>query len=218
MSKNSGRTTRRSLAVSNYKGYDIIKVSVKEHEYSRALERYTDWGRTKVHYDFCEAGNANKPSTYYEVWKDSVEDCKACVDKHISGEEIYFTSGERQKYVYAPNHKNGWGFNYESIMRLMKQHQKADKRIQTLLEDRLEDANFHTYCGLLCEKKYKEFEELAASELTKGEKFEVYTHTKRKAIKDPKSLEDGLKKVLEGYLIAHGIKDTSVEVKYCAEW
>jgi hypothetical protein len=100
----------------------------------------------------------------------------------------------------------------------MREHQKASKRIKILLEDRLEDANFHTECGYLANHDYEGFEKLVTKDYTFKEKFEVYTMTQRKRIKDPKSLEEGLNKAIEDYLASQGIKDTSVKVKFCEEW
>ena len=220
MSTNSGITTKRTLAVENYKGFDIIRVKVTTHEYSHVLHRYVEWGKTTTHFDFCATGNIKKPSMHYEVYAKSVEDCKERIDKFIEDDSTCFTAGERQKYIYTPNHKNSWGFNYESLMKLMKQHQKAEKRIQILLEDRLEDANYHSYCGLLCEKRYKEFEELAAKELTFNEKFEVYLYTKRKPIKDVERLTLHIKDAIEEYFKTHcmDVGETDVEVKYIKDW
>jgi hypothetical protein len=103
-------------------------------------------------------------------------------------------------------------------MKVMREHKKADKRMKWFLEERLHDANFHYEAGLLAEGKYDEFEAYAAKEYTFKEKFEVYTKTQRKRIKDPKKLEDGLNKVISDYLASQGIKDTSVVVKFCEEW
>ena len=51
----------------------------------------------------------------------------------------------------------GWGFNKEDLINLMKLH-KSNK-FRTKIEDLLTDCNFHHECGLLCEKKYDEFEQ-----------------------------------------------------------
>jgi hypothetical protein len=86
------------------------------------------------------------------------------------------------------------------------------------LEERLHDANFHTAADYLSDCDYDGFEQFVAKDCRFHEKFEVYTHTMRKAIKDPKKLEDGLNKVISDYLASQGIKDTSVEVRLCEEW
>jgi hypothetical protein len=219
MSVRSGhKTSRTPLEV--YNGYRIIKVT--EIEYERSIfdsSRFSDWPKRKeIHYDFCKEGNEKKPSQHYGSWASNVKECKECIDNFIKDDSIYFTAEEREKYVHRPNRKCDYGYGYDSLMKLMREHQKADKRIKILLEDRLVDANFHSFAGLLSKGDYKGYEELAANRCKFNEKFEVYTHTMRKAIKDPKRLEDGLNKVISDYLASQGIKDTSVEVKFCEEW
>ena len=219
MSVRSGhKTSRTPLEV--YNGYRIIKVT--EIEYERSIfdsSRFSDWPKRKeIHYDFCKEGNEKKPSQHYGSWASNIKECKECIDNFIKDDSIYFTAEERQKYVDKPNEKCDYSYGYDSLMKLMREHQKADKRIKILLEDRLVGANFHSWAGLLSKGDYKGYEELAAKELKFSEKFDVYTHTMRKAIKDPKKLEDGLNKVISDYLASQGIKDTSVEVRLCEEW
>ena len=212
------KTSRTPLEV--YNGYCIIRVT--EIEYARSMfysSRYSDYPKSKeVHYDFCKEGNEKKPSQHYGSWASNIKECKECIDNFIKDDSIYFTAEEREKYVHRPNKKCDYAYGYDSLMKLMREHQKADKRIKILLEDRLVDANFHSWAGFLSECDYKGYEELAAKEHKFNEKFEVYTHTMRKRIKDPQNLVDGLNKVISDYLASQGIKDTSVEVRFCEEW
>jgi hypothetical protein len=219
MSVRSGhKTSRTPLEV--YNGYRIIKVT--EIEYERSIfdsSRFSDWPKRKeIHYDFCKEGNEKKPSQHYGSWASNVKECKECIDNFIKDDSIYFTAEEREKYVHRPNRKCDYGYGYDSLMKLMREHQKADKRMKILLEDRLTDANFHSACSYLSECDYEGFENFVAKDCKFHEKFEIYTHTMRKAIKDPKRLEDGLNKVISDYLASQGITDTSVEVKYCEDW
>ena len=39
----------------------------------------------------------------------------------------------------------------------MRMHKKGDKVMKQLMEDRLEDANFHGYCGALANGDYDKF-------------------------------------------------------------
>ena len=135
----------------------------------------------------------------------------------ISGEVIYFTDAEREKYVYAPNRKCDWGYGYESLMKILKEHKKADKRMKLLLEDRLDDANFHYEAGELSQERYDELEKYITDHYTFQEKFEVYTYTKSKPIKDPERLEAHIKSAIEEYFKEHkmDVGDTSVEVRFC---
>jgi hypothetical protein len=172
------------------------------------------------YYEFCKEGDENCPSKAYVIYPypKSVEACKECIDKFIEDDSLYFTDAEKEKYVYQANKKNDYGFSYESIMKLMREHQKGSKRMKILLEDRLTDANFHSACSYLCRGDYDGFEKFVAKDLPLREKFEVITSTLRKRIKNPKELEDGLNKVIEEYLASKGIKETSVEVKFCEKW
>jgi hypothetical protein len=203
-----------------YKGYRVIKVTKIEYHRSIWNPEYFDknWiDRKDVHYDFCKEGNEKLPSQDYNVQAKNVEGCKEAIDKFLNG-DIYYTHAEYQKYVKSPNNKCDNAYGYDSLMKLMREHKKADKRMKWFLEERLHDANFHTAADYLSDCDYDGFEQFVAKDCQFHEKFEVYTHTMRKAIKDPKALEDGLNKVISDYLASQGIKDTSVEVKFCEEW
>jgi hypothetical protein len=219
MSVRSGhKTSREPLEI--YNGYRIIKVT--EIEYERSWfdpSRYSSWPKSKeVHFDFCKEGNEKKPSQHYVAWASNIKDCKECIDNFIKDDSIYFTAEERQKYVYKPNSKCDYAYGYDSLMKLLKEHQKADKRMKILIEDRLTDANFSTESGLLSEGKYDEFIELVRKTYKFHEKFEVYTATECKRIKDPKQFEEGLAKVINDYLASQGVKDTSVNVRFIEDW
>ena len=219
MSVRSGHTTSREFK-ETYNGYSIIKVT--EIEYERSIFdtlRYSKWPKSKeVHFDFCKEGNEKKPSQHYGAWASKISECKECIDNFIKDNSLYFTAEEREKYVYKPNKKCGWAYDYDSLMKLLKEHQKADKRMKILIEDRLTDANFHSESGLLSEGKYDEFIELVRKTYKFREKFEVYTATECKRIKDPKQFEEGLAKVIGDYLASQGVKDTSVNVRFIEDW
>lgn len=219
MSVRSGyKTSREPLDI--YNGYRIIKVT--EIEYERSFfdpSRYSNWPKSKkVHFDFCAVGNEKKPSQHYGAWAKNVAECKECIDKFIEDNSLYFTAEEYQKYVKRPNSKCDYIYGYDSLMKLLKEHQKADKRMKILIEDRLTDANFHSESGLLSEGKYDEFIELVRKTHKFCEKFEVYTETECKRIKDPKQFEEGLAKVISDYLASQGVKDTSVNVRFIEDW
>ena len=214
MSIRSGHTTeRRPLEV--YNGFRIIKVT--EIEYDRSGYYPYPKGR-EIHFDFCKEGNEKRPSQHYSVWAKGIKDCKECIDKFINDDSTFFTDEEREKYVYRPNQKCKWSYGYNSLMRLMKQHQKADKRMKILIEDRLTDANFHTACGILSKGDYVGFEKYVTSNFKFREKFEILTETEAKRIKDPKQFEEGLAKVIEEYLANQGVKSTTAKVTFIQEW
>lgn len=224
MSVRSGHRTSRT-PIGYYKGLCMIQVT--EIDYERSISdssRFSNWiDKKEVHYDFCKEGNEKLPSQHYNVKAKNVEGCKEAIDKFLNGDkkdngDIYYTHAEFQKYVKSPNNKCGYGYGYDSLMKVMREHKKADKRMKWFLEERLHDANFHYDAGFLSDGDYEGFEKYVTEEYQFKEKFEVYTKTMRKAIKDPKALEDGLNKVISDYLASQGIKDTSVKVRLCEEW
>ena len=219
MSVRSGHKTSRN-PMKEYNGFTIIQVT--EIDYAKSIfdpYRFSSFiDKKEVHYDFCKVGDEKKPSMHYEAWASNIKECKECIDNFIKDDSIYFTHEEREKYVCKPNRKCDWAYGYDSLMKILQEHKNATKRMKILLEDRLNDANFHYEAGLLTEGKYDEFEAFIAKEHAFKEKFEVYTYTQRKRIKNPKELEDGLKMTIEAYLASKGIKDTSVKVKFCEEW
>ena len=225
MSVRSGKQTSRNPRML-YKGFYIIQVTKVEYHRSMWNPEYFDknWiDRKEVYYNFCKEGDEKCPSKDYQVVAKNVAECKEAIDKFLSGDkkdngDIYYTHEEFQKYVKSPNNKCDYAYGYDSLMKLMRQHKKADKRMQWFLEERLHDANFHSAANILSEKDYERFENFVADDCKFHEKFEVYTRTKRKAIKDPKQFEEGLAKVIGDYLASQGIKDTSVNVRFIEDW
>lgn len=225
MSVRSGKETNRT-PMELYKGYRVIKVTKIEYHRSLWNPEYFDknWIDSKeVYFDFCKEGNEKLPSQDYNVRAKTITDCKEAIDKFLNGEhkpngDIYYTHAEFQKYVKSPNNKCDNAYGYDSLMKLMREHKKADKRMKWFLEERLHDANFHYDAGFLSDGDYEGFEKYVADQYRFKEKFEVYTRTMRKRIKDPQNLVDGLKMAIDAYFASKGIKDTSVEVRFCEEW
>ena len=219
MSVRSGKETNyHPLEI--YKGYRIVKVVKKQYHKSIFGDYYDkNWIDHKDTYVcFCEIGEEKHPSQLYEANSKTIEDCKERIDKFIEDDSTCFTAAEIKKYVLDANAKCDYAYGYERLMKLMREHQKADKRMRVLLEDRLEDANFSTEYAFLSDGDYEGFEKYVTENYTFNEKFEVYTGTQRKRIKDPQNLIDGLNKAISDYLASQGIKDTSVVVRFCEEW
>lgn len=225
MSVRSGKETKRT-PMELYKGYRVIKVT--KIEYHRSIWNNSlfdkNWiDHKEVYYNFCKEGDEKYPSKDYQVGAKNVEECKEAIDKFLNGDnkgngDIYYTHEEFQKYVKKPNDKCDYAYGYDSLMKLMRQHQKADKRMQWFLEERLHDANFHSEGDILSTCDYAKFEEYVTNTNPFKEKFEVLTKTLKKCIKDPKQFEDGLAKVISDYLASQGVKDTSVNVKFIEDW
>lgn len=225
MSVRSGKETKRH-PLEVYKGFRIIKT---EHiTYHRNLWDNTRFDKNwidsrDIYFNFCKEGEEKYPSKDYQIGVKTISDCKEAIDKFLSGDsmdngDIYYTHEEYQKYVKQPNVKCDYAYGYESLMKIMRQHQKADKRMQWFLEERLHDANFHSAASILSDGDYERFENFVADDCKFHEKFEVYTHTKRKRIKDPEALERLIQSAIDEALLRYGIKETSVEVKYCEVW
>ena len=90
--------------------------------------------------------------------------------------------------------------------------------MKILIEDRLTDANFHTESGFLSSGNYDKFVEHVKNTYKFREKFEIYTATECKRIKDPKQFEEGLAKVIEDYLAAQGVNGTTAKVDFIENW
>ena len=225
MSVRSGKKTSRN-PMTLYKGFYVIQVTKIEYHRSMWNPEYFDknWiDHKEVYYNFCKEGDEKLPSKDYQVGAKNVAECKEAIDKFLSGDnkgngDIYYTHEEFQKYVKKPNEKCDYAYGYDSLMKLMRQHQKADKRMQWFLEERLHDANFHTEGDILSTCDYEVFEDYCAQQYAFKEKFEVITRTKRKPIKDPQTLVEGMNKVIADYLASQGIKDTSVNVRFIENW
>ena len=223
MSKTDGITRSRNK-VESYKGFSIIRVVAVHHwynNYSKCYEMSRQYEtKREVYYEFCKEGDENRPSCAYDSKSKSVAEAKENIDKFIADDTLFFTDAEREKYVKKPNNKCDYAYGYDSLMKLMREHQKAPKRIQILLEDRLSDANFRHESRLLSELKYDELEEYITNEYQFREKFEIITSTKRGRIKDPKRLEAHIQSAIEEYFKEHkmDVGDTSVVVRFCEEW
>ena len=218
MSVRSGKKTSR-YPLDVYKGFRIIKVKIIEYYRSSFSSGYTNFPeKIETHYTFCKEGEEKRPSQDYNAWADNKKECIECIDKFLADNTLYFTEEELQKYVHGPNHKNGYGFNRQSITKLFNDWKKADKRIKILYEDRLTDANFHSFCGFLCANDVEGAQKWIEEEFAYREKFEVYTKSPKTRIKDPKALEEGINKAISDYLVKQGIKGTSVQVRFCENW
>lgn len=218
MSQRSGKSVSRRK-VDTYEGFDIIRVTETRYYKSILSGYYTSLiDSQKTYYEFCQEGQSNRPSQAYNAEFKNKQECIDAIDKFIEDDSIYFTHAEREKYVYKPNAKCNYGFGYDTLMKLLKDHQKASKRMKTLIEDRLEDANFHVECGFLSNGDYEGYIDHVRREYKFREKFEVYTATECKRIDNPKKFEEGLANVIEKYLAIQGVKDTSVRVRFVEDW
>lgn len=150
-----------------HKGF-IITLSVTRY--------YNNWGfeiDSNKHYELCKDDNttlkpwnraANRLSTYFPT----IENAKSFADKLAKGEEVAYTDADRAKYVDNYNRKNNWEFNKNMLLATMRMHQKGDRVMKKLMEDRLEGANFHGYCGDLMTNDYGSFMQRIENDLKCG--------------------------------------------------
>ena len=207
MSVKSGKTTKRIVVEENYKGFDIIKVKVIKYWYYAGYYRDTI-DKIETYFTFCAHGNSNRPTMEYGARADKLSEIKECIDNFIKDDCLYYTEAERNKYIYNPNSKNEWGFSYDDLIKLMNAHKKADKRIKQLYEDRLEDANFHSYCGYLADERYDDYIALARKEYQTEFKVSI----DRLTDKEIELVNDGIADAITAYLKSVGFKNAGVEV------
>ena len=203
MGANSGRKVSRSKVGETYKGFSVIRETVKNYHWYGG-RYHTDWvDSVERYYNFCKEGDEKRPSKMFSCSFTKIAEVKEAIDKMLDGSGFYYTEEEYRKYVSKPNHDNDYGFSYKSIMKLMRDYRNAEPRIKRLYEDRLTDVNFHSYCSLLRDEKYSEFEALAAKELTINEKYYVVLMAHRKGLKDPTAAADIIKEALTEYFSKH---------------
>ena len=129
------------------------------------IEHYYDsWGLvrdTHEHFELCKPNGMEEPwkraenrlFTYYR----SIADARNGIDRYLNGDTILYTDAQYNKYISNYNKKHGWGFTKPMLLTTMRMHKKGDKVMKRLMEDRLEDANFHNYCAALADGDYDKF-------------------------------------------------------------
>lgn len=153
--------------VGTYKGFSIIRVTTTQYGRSPYSNKYSKvWGKTNVYQDyfFCKAGSERKPTQRFVCYCSNLESAKKNIDRLLSGAEVILTRGEYARRIQVPNEKCEWGFSKADLLSFMKKHERGDKKTKYVIEERLTDANFHSYCGLLFDGKYDKFAELVKQE------------------------------------------------------
>lgn len=151
----TGRKETKKL-VGEYNGFFIYRIKTEDRQWDRYLRCYIDVIiQERIGYRFSKKENG----PLFECYRDSFEDIINCIDEFISGNVYYMAKADRRKYITKPNEECGWGFNKEDCQKFLEEHKKGDMRTRYIIEERLEDANFHTFCGLLCAKDYNGAEE-----------------------------------------------------------
>lgn len=146
----TGYKTKKNL-VGQYNGFFIYRIVTEVRQWDRFYRCYTDRiVQERISYRFSKKENG----PLFECYRDSFEDIINCIDEFISGNVYYMTETDRRKYITNPNNDCGWAFNKEDCIRFLKDHKNGSIRTKYIIEERLEDANFHTFCGLLSKREY----------------------------------------------------------------
>ena len=161
MDRNGYDTSRKIVTKEPYRGYHIIKTTYKKHHWSDISKTFLDSiENTFVEFTFANADDT-RPSQEASCVFDSKEDCKKAIDKIVDNGTIYLTKEEVNKWVYTPNRKCGWSYNYKSLANILKSYKKSNKRRRYAYLIMLENANLRCYADLLMKEEYDNFLSLA---------------------------------------------------------
>ena len=157
MDMNGYDTSRKIVTKEPYRGYHIIKTTYKKHHWSDISKKFLDSiEKTFVEFTFANADDT-RPSQEVTCVFDSKEDCKKAIDKIVDNGTIYLTKEEVNKWVYTPNRKCGWSYNYKSLANVLKSYKKSNKRRRYGYLAMLENAHFREYSELLMKEEYDNF-------------------------------------------------------------
>ena len=157
MDKNGYDTSRKIVTKEPYRGYHIIKTTYRKHHWSDISNQFLDSiENTFVEFTFVNADDT-RPSQETTCVFDSKEDCKKAIDKIVDNGTIYLTKEEVNKWVYTPNRKCNWSYNYKSLANVLKSYKKSNKRRRYGYLVMLENANLGAYSELLMKEEYDNF-------------------------------------------------------------
>ena len=202
--------------VEEYKGYQIIKVVQYKHSWDNWEKKYFKkfrgqlQGTKNAYYTFCDSGaDISKENTHYMTNRGDEEGCKICIDKLVDGTMYYFTNGEFHKEVTSYCAKKGWGFSKKDLLAMLKRHKSGTLRDKAIVEERLTDANFHSYCSLICDGDYNGYLELVRKEYANEFSFQVSIKDYDCILNNGEDLRGWIKESLEKMLME---KSRSLEV------
>lgn len=172
MDKNGFETMTSIVDV--YHGYAIVKITEKKYPRSAISHEFLKIGaETIVYYTFCQVDCVAKPSLQVATSFETETKCKEAIDSVINDGAIYLTNEEKRKWVYEPNRKCSWAYCYKSLMKILKDFKKSDKRKQLAYIERLSEANFRHYADLLEKGFFDKYEKLAMSQFPIKTKLEI---------------------------------------------
>lgn len=140
-----------------FMGFLIVRVRV---EYIGSLNT-----TTTTHYEACKMVEGNQTpykngnNRIENSWGKTIDEVKSIIVEMTNGNIPMITDAEWNKYVFQYNKKHGYAFTKKMLLATMRAHQNGDAKMKQLMRDRLEDANYHTYCSDLYNNDYKSYKE-----------------------------------------------------------
>lgn len=154
---------RTFKTLEEYQGYAIQRVTTEKREYDHIMGGYIDMGRDNkftTRIEICKVGDEGSISKCLQTYLQTVHQAETLIEGIIKGETYVLTYGDFTKYVTTPNHKCGWGFNASDLRKFLTKYKNGDARARCIIEERLTDANFHSYCSLLTEGSFSDYEKM----------------------------------------------------------
>lgn len=173
-----------TLPIEHYKGYVIIRIECRSGAFDYSTR-----------YCFCKDGDVNKRSQWDAGWYYSREGAKEVIDSIIDKGTVSLTTSERKRWVLDPCEKAGYGWDYQSLKKIVKNYNKANGRRKVGYIEMFHNANYHSFADALENGDKKALEEQLEGANHYREKFEVMLHIKDKNFTDEQGKE--MEKVIE---------------------
>ena len=137
-----------------YMGFLIVKVRVE----------YISLHPTIItHYKACKMVEGNRTpwkngnNRIENSWGKTIDEVKGIIAEMVNGKVPVITDAEWNKYVFQYNKKHNYFLTRKMLLATMNAHRNGDAKMKQLMRDRLEDANYHTYCSDLYNNDYKAY-------------------------------------------------------------
>ena len=151
-----------------YKGYGITKETTTYFQYNPFIKRYSPYMIGSVsnwYYVYIpKKGMKSVKSLSFDGFR-TIESAMKHIDWLTSNQkDVFYATRADNNKMHREITKNDYGLCFEQLMDLMHKHKKAKAKGKFLIEERLTDINFHSYCAMLAEGDYQKFEETAREE------------------------------------------------------
>lgn len=100
------------------------------------------------------------------------------------GKSYNISDDEYNRKVSDYNSRHGWGFTSKELTDLAKQHYEGDDRTKAILQERLTDANYHSFEKALDEDDYERFESHMNEEYGKPKKRAAFFEQLDKKVRE----------------------------------